>query len=140
MGLNLFVLELPQHIMFVIISVCFFLLQLLTTKRKYNILMLIAVPLTLFVYACDTNLTFYGLGIAELVLLVITFILMSAENRKAKKLKDELEAQAALQSGPLPEYAGAGSAEPIEFNGGGDEFYAADEFVFDESDADGWEQ
>ncbi|MBR6717152.1 MAG: hypothetical protein IKI77_02275 [Oscillospiraceae bacterium] len=83
---TLFTISMEKHIIFCIIAVVFFLLQFLRTKRLYQLILAIAVPVSMVIYLAPENDTvFYGVGIAEAVLLVLAFFANIIQNRKAAK-------------------------------------------------------
>ena len=94
---TLFPITMEKHIVFCAIAAVFFLLQFIRTKRIYQLILAIAVPVSLLIYIAPENETlFYGVGIAEAVMLVLAFILNIVQSRrdaKAEKLK-----QAALSA------------------------------------------
>ena len=87
---TLFPITMEKHIVFCAIAAVFFLLQFIRTKRIYQLILAIAVPVSLLIYIAPENETlFYGVGIAEAVLLVLAFILNIVQSRrdaKAEKL------------------------------------------------------
>lgn len=91
MDKTLFPITMEKHIIFCAVATVFFLLQFIRTKRIYQLILAIAVPLSLVVYAAPENTTvFYGVGIAEAVLLVLAFItnlVQNSRDKKAEKLK-----------------------------------------------------
>ena len=91
MNKTLFPITMEKHMIFCAVATVFFLLQFIRTKRIYQLILAIAVPLSLVVYAAPENTTvFYGVGIAEAVLLALAFILnivQNARDKKAEKLK-----------------------------------------------------
>ncbi|MBR5722198.1 MAG: hypothetical protein IKX57_01105, partial [Oscillospiraceae bacterium] len=88
---TLFPITMEKHIIFCAVATVFFLLQFIRTKRIYQLILAIAVPLSLVVYVAPENTTvFYGVGIAEAALLLLAFILSIVQNsrdKKAEKLK-----------------------------------------------------
>ena len=88
---TLFPITMEKHIVFCAVAAVFFLLQFIRTKRIYQLILAIAVPVSLLIYIAPENETlFYGVGIAEAVLLVLAFVLNIVQSRrdaKAEKLK-----------------------------------------------------
>lgn len=88
---TLFPITMDKHIIFCAVAAVFFLLQFIRTKRIYQLILAIAIPLSLLIYLAPENeMLFYGVGIAEAVLLVLAFILnlvQNAREKKAEKLK-----------------------------------------------------
>ena len=88
---TLFPITMDKHIIFCAVAAVFFLLQFIRTKRIYQLILAIAIPLSLLIYIAPENeMLFYGVGIGEAVLLVLAFILnlvQNARDKKAEKLK-----------------------------------------------------
>ena len=91
MNKTLFPITMEKHIVFCAVATVFFLLQFIRTKRIYQLILAVAVPLSLVIYIAPDNKTlFYGVGITEAVLLVLAFLLniiQSSRDKKAEKLK-----------------------------------------------------
>lgn len=86
METTLFTIGLEKHIIFSSVACLFFLAQFLRTKRWYQLILAAAVPASLLVYFQPENKTlFYGVGIAEAVLLVLAFVVNLVQSAKAKK-------------------------------------------------------
>ncbi len=94
---TLFPITMDKHIVFCAVAAVFFLLQFIRTKRIYQLILAIAVPLSLLIYIAPENETlFYGVGIGEAVLLALAFILnivQNAREKKAEKLKSAAGAE-----------------------------------------------
>ena len=93
---TLFPITMEKHIIFCAVAAVFFLLQFIRTKRIYQLILAIAVPISLLIYIAPENETlFYGVGIAEAALLLLAFILnivQNARDKKAEKLKQDAAA------------------------------------------------
>lgn len=87
---NIFPLPFSTHLIFVAIAFVFFLIQFVRTKYKYQLIMAIAVALTMLIYVKDSKMWFYSIGILEFGLLIIAFVAAIAEKRSRKELVDEV--------------------------------------------------
>lgn len=86
METNLFTIGMEKHIIFTSVACVFFLLQFLRTKRWYQLILAAAIPASLLIYFQPENQTlFYGVGIAEAVMLVLAFVVNLVQSAKAKK-------------------------------------------------------
>ena len=96
--LNVFPIGTTKHIAFCIAATLFFLLQFTRTKRWYQLILAVAIPLSLLVYVNPDNETFfYGIGILEACLLLLALILNIVQSRQiaaAEKAAKEAEAAA----------------------------------------------
>ncbi|MEG0614269.1 MAG: hypothetical protein RR540_00825 [Oscillospiraceae bacterium] len=81
----IFPLPLPIHIIFCVISLVFFIIQYMRKKNAYLLLLAIAIPSTLLIYVCKTNLMYGLLGIEEFVLLVLIIIGIARSKKKTDK-------------------------------------------------------
>ena len=86
----LFPLPFPAHLTFCIIGVIFFGLMYWRNRYTYHLLLTFAIPSTLLIYVCKTELAFNILAIEELVLFAI--IVISIFLSKKRKAKEEEEA------------------------------------------------
>lgn len=91
-----FPLKLPLHIGFCVIGTLLFALQYYRKRQYHQLLLAIAIPSTLLVYTCSTELSYFLLGVEEVVLYIIILVSMIMSNRKAKK-KMEIEESKALE-------------------------------------------
>lgn len=86
----IFPLPFPAHLTFVIIGFLFFALMYARKKYVYHLLLAIAIPSTMLVYACQgSKLFYYLLGIEELILIVLIFVFIAVQKRKLAKKEDE---------------------------------------------------
>ena len=97
---TLFPIAMDKHIIFAVASSLFFLLQFIRTRKLYQLIMAVAIPASLLIYLAPENTTFfYGVGIAEAVLMLLAFVtgtIRSAKDSKAAKAA-EAAAKAAQQ-------------------------------------------
>ncbi len=82
MTTSVFPLTFQSHIIFCIIAVAFFIFQFARQKNTYQILTIFAILATLLLYLNESKILFYGVGIAELILLISIGILSSREKKK----------------------------------------------------------
>lgn len=86
---NVFPLPFSTHLIFVAVAFVFFLIQFIRTRYKYELVMAAAVAVTMLIYAKDSKMWFYGVGILEFGLLVIALVAAIAEKRSRKELAEE---------------------------------------------------
>lgn len=67
---TIFPFPFPMHLALAIISVIFFGYRFAVQKKPFQLIFAIAVPLSLLVWLGNNKTLFYGLGIAELILIV----------------------------------------------------------------------
>ena len=83
---TLFPISMEKHIIFCVIAALFFLLQFIRTKQWYQLVMAIAVPLSLLIYIDEENTAlFYAVGILEAVLLCGALVLYIVQSRRQNK-------------------------------------------------------
>ena len=75
-----------QHIIFCVLSILFFLIQYLRQGHKYQLLTVFAIAGTFLIYANPSKMFFYGIGIFEMVMMVLIFITLTMEKKKSEKL------------------------------------------------------
>ncbi|MDD7515419.1 hypothetical protein [Ruminococcus flavefaciens] len=66
---TIFPFPFPMHLALAIISVIFFGYRFAVQKKPFQLIFAIAVPLSLLVWLGNNKTLFYGLGIAELILI-----------------------------------------------------------------------
>lgn len=97
---NLFIISQQKHIIFACVAAVFFLLQFVRTKRLYQLILAIAIPASLLIYIAPENKTFfYGVGIAEAVMLLAAFIASTVRAHKDAKQKKAEEQAAKAAAG-----------------------------------------
>ncbi|MDE5648993.1 MAG: hypothetical protein K2I33_03720 [Oscillospiraceae bacterium] len=89
MNNNIFPLPFSVHLVFSCIAFLFFIFQFTRVKRKYQLIMAVAVPATLLLYVNSSKTWFYILGIAEFILMIAALITAIIEKRKEKALTAE---------------------------------------------------
>lgn len=88
MSSNVFPLPLSAHIVFVVIAFLFFVIQFVRTKYKYELFMAAAVACTMLIYTNDSKTLFFGIGMLELGLILISFVLAIVEKHNRKALAE----------------------------------------------------
>lgn len=93
---GLFPFPFKMHLIFCCISLVFFLFQFVREKKPYQLIMAIAIPLSLTIWLSENRTLFYAIGIAETVLLLAAFVSSLIFRSKASDEKPaEGEAEAA---------------------------------------------
>ncbi|MDE6519565.1 MAG: hypothetical protein K2K91_03770 [Ruminococcus sp.] len=94
---QLFPFPLPLHIGFSIIALVFFLFRFITDKKPYQLIMAIAVPLSLALELSDNRTLYYVVGIVEFILLlsafITTFFFKDAETAEETEINTNNEEQ-----------------------------------------------
>ena len=94
---QLFPFPLPLHIGFCIIALVFFLFRFITDKKPYQLIMAIAIPLSLALELSDNRTLYYAVGIVEFILLlsafITTFFFKDAEPVEEKEINANNEEQ-----------------------------------------------
>ena len=67
---SLFPFPFNMHLIFVCIGTIFFVYRFLTQKRPFQLIMAIALPLSLLLHLSESKILFYGIAIAEAVLIL----------------------------------------------------------------------
>lgn len=98
---NIFPIAQDKHLIFVIIATVLFVLQFVRTKHWYQLVMALAIPASLLIYVDPENKTlFYGVGILEAVLLLLSLLLNIIQSVKtAREEKWDKEIAAAQSEG-----------------------------------------
>lgn len=91
---NVFPLPFTSHLIFVAVAFLFFMIQFVRMRKKYQIILAIAVALTMLIYMKDTKMWFYGLGIMEFGLLIIAFVTSLLDKNVEK---NEVPAEGAVE-------------------------------------------
>ncbi len=71
---NLFPFPFNMHLIFSALALVFFIYRFTTQKKPFQLILAIAIPLSLTVWISENRTWFYILGLIELILLVIAFI------------------------------------------------------------------
>lgn len=85
MNTNIFPLPFSAHLIFSIFAFAVFLFQFIRVRRPYQLMMAAAIPATLLIYVNDSKAWFYGIGIAEAVLIIasVVSVFISGKSKKA---------------------------------------------------------
>ena len=80
------------HLGLAIISLVFFGFRFVSQKKPFQIIFAIAVPLSLLIWLSESKTLFYGLGLVELILILLAIVMSiasrpkdTAENAGSKK-------------------------------------------------------
>lgn len=93
---NLFPFPFNMHIIFSAIALVFFIYRFITQKKPFQLILAIAIPLSLTVWISESRSWFYALGLIELILLVIAFV-SSLIFKKKTSAKDNSSADEAAE-------------------------------------------
>lgn len=83
--MNSFPLDFSKHIVFCIVGVAFFLFQFCRQGFKYQLITAAAIGITLLIHVNESSTWRYAIGIIEAVLIVLIFVIMSIEKKKAAR-------------------------------------------------------
>lgn len=72
---SLFPFPFHMHLIFACIGAIFFAYRFFTQKRPFQIIMAVAIPLSLLVWISESRTVFYGVGIAEAVLILAAAVM-----------------------------------------------------------------
>ncbi|MDE7293082.1 MAG: hypothetical protein K2N72_01520, partial [Oscillospiraceae bacterium] len=108
-----FPLPLNFHIGFVIFSVIMLILCYKRRRYAYDLYMLIGIAATMLIYIAEPKPVFYALGLAEIILLIMTIVDMiivahrNAAIEKAREEREEQEAMEKLEEAALYDFSNA---------------------------------
>lgn len=91
MNSTVFPIPMDSHIIFCVISVIFFAIQYIRFKHTYHLILGIAIPATLLIYANSNEFFFFGVGVLEAILMILTCVFVI----KQKKIEKNTEINAA---------------------------------------------
>lgn len=95
---SLFPFPFKMHLIFACIGAIFFAYRFFTQKRPYQLIMAIAIPASLIIWLSESRTLFYGLGIAEAVLILAAAV-TSIIFRAPAESEDDEESEEAEESG-----------------------------------------
>lgn len=95
---NKFPLAFTPHLIFCIFGALFFVFQYARQRKAYQITTAIAIAATLLLYVGDYTVMRPAVGIIELVLVILIFVLMFLASKKEKALEQSKAEAAALES------------------------------------------
>lgn len=84
MDTSIFPLPFTIHLAFACISFLVFLYQYTRNKRKYQMIMAIAIPATLLLYVNTSKTWFYIIAFAELAMMLVAIVFSFIEKRQMK--------------------------------------------------------
>ena len=83
---TIFPFPFEMHLALAVISFLFFSYRFVSQKKLFQLIFAVAAPLSLILWLSDNKSLFYGLGLAELILIVIALI--SSFMSKPKKTEE----------------------------------------------------
>ncbi len=92
---TLFPIRPEMHIILAVASLIVFGIQFFRYRKKYHLLLAVGIPCSLLPYVVESKALFYGVGIAEAVLLVVCLILAKTIDRDKEAPAEEAPAQEA---------------------------------------------
>ncbi len=108
---SLFPIKLGIHIVFALAALLVFGLQFLRYRKKYHLVLAIAIPLSLLPYLAEDNMPlFYAVGVVDALALIGALILAKTVDRDPEA---ETDAEPAAEEA-APEEAAEASAAPEE--------------------------
>lgn len=98
---TLFPIKPEVHIVLALVSLLVFGMQFIRLRKKHHLLLAIGIPCSLLPYLSDNKLLFYGVGVAEVVMLIAALILAKTVDRD----KQEPQTEAAAETAAMAETA-----------------------------------
>ena len=83
-----------MHIILALLALLVFGLQFLRFRKIHHLILAIALPCTLLPYVAPSQTFFYGVGIAELAALVVSFVLAQTVDRDKGDDEEDEDAKA----------------------------------------------
>lgn len=117
--MNTFPLSMDKHIVFCVIGFVFFIVQFFRQGFKYQLLSAFAIAATLLLYLNDSTVWRNIVGVAELVLIILIFVIMSVEKKKAEQKAasaqtDAVTAETAAEGSESSSVTSETESEPAE--------------------------
>lgn len=112
---TLFPFPFRMHLIFACIGAVFFAYRFFTQKRPFQLIMAVAIPLSLLVWISESKTVFYGVGIAEAVLIIAAAVL-SLIFRAPKEIAEEADGSPDEDAPETEEKANENAAESSEAN------------------------
>ncbi len=112
---TLFPFPFRMHLIFACIGAVFFAYRFFTQKRPFQLIMAVAIPLSLLVWISESKTVFYGVGIAEAVLIAAAAVL-SLIFRSPKEIAEEADGSPDEDAPETEEKANENAAESSEAN------------------------
>ena len=92
MDINVFPLPFNIHLIFVILAVALFAFQYYRCRRTYQLLIMIAVPVTLLLYINESTAWHYAIGAVEAILIIGAIVTSVFDGIRARREKKALKA------------------------------------------------
>lgn len=109
---SLFPIKLGIHIVFALAALLVFGLQFLRYRKKYHLVLAVAIPLTLLPYLAEDNMSlFYAVGVVDALALIGALILAKTVDRDPET---ETDAEAADSEEPAEASAASEAAADAE--------------------------
>lgn len=109
---SLFPIKLGIHIVFALAALLVFGLQFLRYRKKYHLVLAVAIPLTLLPYLAEDNMSlFYAVGVVDALALIGALILAKTVDRDPET---ETDAEAAASEEPAEASAAPEAAADAE--------------------------
>ena len=104
---TLFPIGLGLHVVLALAALLVFGLQFMRLRKSHHLILAVALPCTLLPYLDENNQTlFYGVGIAELLALVLALVLsMTIDREKRRAVQTAASAKAASETAEEAEEA-----------------------------------
>ncbi|MCM1132820.1 MAG: hypothetical protein NC340_05045 [Ruminococcus flavefaciens] len=81
---SFFPFSMPLHIGFCVLALAFFILRFVTDKKPYQLILAVAIPLSLTLWISSSRTWYYILGLIELILIITAFVSSVISKRKGK--------------------------------------------------------
>ncbi len=111
---SLFPIKLGIHIVFALAALLVFGLQFLRYRKKYHLVLAVAIPLTLLPYLAEDNMSlFYAVGVVDALALIGALILAKTVDRDPETETDAEEAasEESAEASAAPEASADAEAE-----------------------------
>lgn len=111
---SLFPIKLGIHIVFALAALLVFGLQFLRYRKKYHLVLAVAIPLTLLPYLAEDNMSlFYAVGVVDALALIGALILAKTVDRDPETETDAEEAtsEEPAEASAAPEASADAEAE-----------------------------
>lgn len=86
---NLFPFPFQHHLIFCCIAMVFFAYLYVKYKKPHQLVMAIAIPLTLVLWISESRMLFYAIGIIEVLMLITAFVLSIIHKKKHPELYED---------------------------------------------------
>lgn len=86
---NLFPFPFQHHLIFCCIAMVFFVYLYVKYRKPHQLVMAIAIPLTLALWISESRMLFYAIGIIEVLMLITAFVLSIIHKKKHPELYED---------------------------------------------------